>query len=274
MNAIAITSHKEMPKFLQEINAALTIAFREIINTIKSPEKIIPTIIMQFMFLVFMGGGISQNLGINMGFNFNEFMVVGMVINVLFMTTSQGITTLIEDRENDFTQEIFVSPVSRVSVIIGKTTGASITAYIPFLATIIMGIFMGVSVGDGKLLTLLAISPFICIVGSSIGVLLLGFIQKSSTMGVITMMVSMIQMFLGGAMFPINHSTGLISFFSHLMPMTYCLDFTRGLFYHGKPEYSQIVMYSPSFNLLIISVFTTIFFVVGTFFFVRSEKNK
>jgi len=57
-----------MPKFLQEINAALTIAFREIINTIKSPEKIIPTIIMQFMFLVFMGGGISQNLGINMGF--------------------------------------------------------------------------------------------------------------------------------------------------------------------------------------------------------------
>ena len=119
MNTIAITGHKEMPKFLQEINATLTIAFREIINTIKSPEKIIPTIIMQFMFLVFMGGGISQNLGINMGFNFNEFMVVGMVINVLFMTTSQGITTLIEDRENDFTQEIFVSPISRFSVIIG-----------------------------------------------------------------------------------------------------------------------------------------------------------
>ena len=96
MNTIAITSHKEMPKFLQEINAVLTIAFREIINTIKSPEKIIPTVIMQFMFLVFMGGGISQNLGINMGFNFNEFIVVGMVINVLFMTTSQGITTLIK----------------------------------------------------------------------------------------------------------------------------------------------------------------------------------
>ena len=274
MSTIAIASHKEMPKFLQEINAALTIAFREIINTIKSPEKIIPTIIMQFMFLVFMGGGISQNLGINMGFNFNEFMVVGMVINVLFMTTGQGITTLIEDRENDFTQEIFVSPVSRVSVIIGKTTGASVTAYIPFLATIIMGMFMGVSVGDGKLLTLLAISPLICIVGCSIGILLLGFIQKSSTMGVITMMVSMIQMFLGGALFPINHSTGLISFFSHLMPMTYCLDFTRGIFYHGKPEYAQIVMYSPSFNLLIITAFTTLFFVVGTYFFVRSEKNK
>jgi len=274
MSATVISNHKVMPVFLREINAALTIAFREIINTIKSPEKIIPTIIMQFMFLVFMGGGIAQNMGINMGFNFNEFIVVGMVINVLFMTTGQGITTLIEDRENDFTQEIFVSPISRFSVIIGKTIGASITAYVPFFATIIMGMFMGVSVGDGKLLTLLAISPLICIVGCSIGILLLGFIQKSSTMGVLTMMVSMIQMFLGGALFPINHSTGLISFISHLMPLTYCLDFTRGIFYHGKPEYAQIVMYSPSFNLLIITAFTIVFFIVGTYFFIRSEKNK
>jgi hypothetical protein len=36
------------------------------------------------------------------------------------MSTAQGVISLIEDRENDFSQEIFVSPISRYAIVFGK----------------------------------------------------------------------------------------------------------------------------------------------------------
>ena len=39
-----------------------------------------------------------------------------------------GIISLIEDRENDFSQEIFVSPISRYSIVFGKILGESLVA--------------------------------------------------------------------------------------------------------------------------------------------------
>ena len=45
-----------------------------------------------------------------------------------FNRQRMGVVSLIEDRENDFSQEIFVSPISRYSIIIGKMGGESMVA--------------------------------------------------------------------------------------------------------------------------------------------------
>jgi ABC-2 type transport system permease protein len=266
-----------MNMFTKELNAIVTIAMRDITVSLKSPARIGMALIWPVMMLGMFGSQLSQNMGMNMGYDFNQFMLIGMLVFGLFFVTMNGITSLVEDRENDFTQEILVSPVSRYSIILGKITGSSFMSYVQFFATIIVGLCIGARISGAQLLLLLAVSPLVNLAAGSLSVLCVGLIHKSTTAGLVTMMLGMGQMFLSGAMIPINNSTGFMAVLSRLLPMTYCVDLTRGLFY-GSLENSgssgAATMYAPAVNLFIIGAFTAVFFVVGTTGFVRAEKNR
>ncbi|MDR2842609.1 MAG: ABC transporter permease [Spirochaetaceae bacterium] len=261
-----------MNKMTRELNAVLTITSREFMLSIKSPSRIFMCVLWPVMMLGMFGSQLSQNMGMNMGFDFNQFMLVGMLINGLFMITMQGITSLVEDKENDFTQEILVSPISRFSIIFGKIIGASLMSYVQFITTLIVGFCIGARLGTSQLLLLLAVSPLMCLAAGSLALLCIGFIKKSVTAGFVVMMLSMGQMFLSGALIPVNHSTGVMAVLSRLLPMTYCIDFTRGVFYNNSSV--AVTMFHPAFDLVIICVSTAVFFVAGTVAFVRSETNK
>ncbi|MDR2632609.1 MAG: ABC transporter permease [Treponema sp.] len=261
-------------KLLRELNAVLTLAMRDIMLCVKSPAKIIPGLVMPIMFLGMFGGQLSQNMGRNMGFDFNAFMLVGMLVQGLFLIMGNGVTSLVEDRGSDFTQEILVSPVSRYSLILGKIAGAAFASYINFFFTIAVGFCIGARLSVSQFLLLLAFSPLICLAAGSLGVVCIGFIQKASTAGIVIMAVSMAQTFLSGTLIPVTHSTGLMAVLSRALPMTYCVDFMRGVFYQGAADGAAPTIHSPFVNLLIIAAFTAFFLVAGTAGFVRSEKNR
>jgi ABC-2 type transport system permease protein len=261
-------------KFLREMNAVITIAMRDITFTLKSPAKLVQCLVMPVMFLGLFGEQLSQNMGINMGFDFNTFMLVGMLAQGMFMIMGNGITSLVEDRMTDFTQEILVSPVSRYAIILGKIAGAAYASYITFFFTIGIGYAIGARLSVSQFLILLAFSPLICLAAGSLAILCVGCVQKAATAGIIIMSLSMAQTFLSGALIPINHSTGVMAVISRLLPMTYCVDFMRGVFYPEGTEGAATTLHAPVFDLVIIIAFTAIFLVAGTAGFVRAEKNK
>ncbi|MDR2783425.1 MAG: ABC transporter permease [Treponema sp.] len=260
-------------KFLRETNAVITLAMRDITLFLKSPAKLIQSFIMPVMFLGMFGGQLSQNMGRNMGFDFNTFMLVGMLVQGLFMIMGTGIASLVEDRRTDFTQEILVSPVSRYSIILGKILGSAFAGYITFFFTILVGYCIGARLSVPQLLTLLAFSPLVCLAAGSLGVVCVGFIEKASTAGIVIMMLTMAQTFLSGALIPVNHSTGIMAVINRLLPMTYCIDFMRGLFYSGLGGGAAVTLHRPPVDLLIILVSTAVFLAVGTAGFVRAQKN-
>ena len=88
------------------------------------------------------------------------------------------------------------------------------------------------------------------------------------------MLITMPQMFLSGAIIPINNSSGALLVLNRLMPMTYCLDLARAVVYAGTPAYSSVVMFNPVVNFAAISVLTVVCLIIGTFFFARTEKNR
>jgi ABC-2 type transport system permease protein len=88
------------------------------------------------------------------------------------------------------------------------------------------------------------------------------------------MMLSMAQTFLSGALIPVNHSTGIMAVVSSLLPMTYCVDFMRGVFYQSGDVSAAVTLHAPVFNLAVIVAFTALFLIAGTAGFVRAEKNR
>jgi ABC-2 type transport system permease protein len=260
----------------KDLNAVVVIAAREVLRFFKDWKNSLAfSLLFPVLFLGILGGVIAQNLGGGLGYNYLQFALLGMVTATISMNTMMSVTSLVEDRENDFTQEIFVAPISRYSIILGKIVGGSITSILQLFAFVIIAPIMGISIGLSAIGWILVLAPLICISGGTLGVLVASIFSsspKTADRGV--MLFVFAQMFLSGAFIPINKSSGVLSVLSHAMPLTYMVDLLRGLVYQGTPFYSQIVMYNPLLDLAIVAAISIASFVIGTFLFVRSERNR
>jgi len=265
-----------MKPLQKDLNAVVVIAGREVLRFFKDWKTSLAfSLLFPVLFLGILGGVISQNLVGGLGYNYLQFALLGMIAATISMNTMMSVTSLVEDRENDFTQEIFVAPISRYSIILGKIIGGSVTSILQLFAFVIIAPIMGISIGLSAIGWILVTAPLICISGGTLGVLVASIFSsspKTEDRGVI--LFAFAQMFLSGAFIPINNSSGVLSALSHAMPMTYIVDLLRGLIYQGTPVYSQIALYNPLLDLAIVTVISIASFVIGTYLFVRSEKNR
>ncbi|MFZ7134536.1 MAG: ABC transporter permease [Eubacteriales bacterium] len=261
-------------KFLRELNAVIAVTAREITVALKSPGSIIMSFAMPIVMMGMIGGNLMENMTSGLGFDFGKFMLVGMLVNTLFMLTANGVASLVDDHDSNFSEEMLVAPVSRYSIVIGKICGAMFTSIVSLIGTLIIGFVMGITLTVGQLLAVLALAPLICLSAGALVMIFIGFIRKKTTANMMVMLIVMSQMFLSGAVIPINNSHGVLMVLSRILPMTYCLDLARAAVYSGTTEYSSIVMFNPAVTFAVIVALTFIFLIIGTFFFARSEKNR
>jgi len=273
MNEI-ILNKQPVPRIFKEINVVITIMSRDITLFFKSPGMLIFSLAMPIVMMGMLGGSLSQNMSGGLGFDYKQYMLIGMLVNMLFMSTTSGISSLVEDHVTDFTQEMMISPISRYSIVIGKILGSSFGAIVGMLGTIVTGLFMGITLTISQYLLILVLSPLMCLAAGSMAIIVIGVIKSNKMANMAVMLITMPQMFLSGAIIPINNSTGILYVLSRMMPMTYCLDLTRAVVYAGTPDYANVVLFNPMISLLVIASLTIVFLLVGTFFFARSEKNR
>jgi ABC-2 type transport system permease protein len=272
MNEIILSRKKS--RIFREVNSVVTVMMRDLTVFFKSPSSIILSLAMPLVMMGMIGGNLIQNMAGSLDFSFGEFMLVGMLVNMMFMITSMGVTSLVDDHETDFNQEMLVAPVSRYSLVIGKIFGSMFGAVFSIAGTLIVGVVLGITLPFGKLLLILTLSPLMCLSGGAMAMILIGLIKNKKTANMAVMLILMPQMFLSGAIIPITQSSGALFVLSRLLPMTYCLDLTRAVIYGGTPEYDSVVMFNPFLNFAVIAILTILFLIIGTFFFARSEKNR
>jgi len=261
-------------KIRREINTIIAVMAREITVYLKSPGAAIMSLAMPIIMMGMIGGNLMQNMSGGMNFELGSFMLVGMLVNMLFMITSMGMTSMVDDHDINFNQEMLVSPVSRYSLVIGKIFGAMFAAVISMVGTLAVGAIMGITLPIGQLLLILALSPLMCLTGGALAMLIIGLVKSRKAANYAVNLIVMPQMFLSGAIIPINNSSGFLMFLSRCMPMTYCLDLARAVVYAGTPEYNSVVMFNPLVNFAAITGLTLICLIIGTFLFARSEKNR
>lgn len=256
------------------LNAVLIIAFRDVLKLIRDRRRLIGSLIFPVASIAILGSSLDANLSKTVGFNFLVFVYLGVITQNMFSSTASGIAWLIEDRQNDFAQSFFVAPISRYVIIFGKILGESLVSYIQIFGLLAIGYLAGVPIDVYKLLTLLPILFLMCLFGGSFGVLIMAnFMDKRSIDQVFPFFIFP-QFFLSGVFIPMKDVPEYLIILSRITPLFYAVDFIRGLYYFGKPEYSAVVVYNPILNLLIISVMFFSFIFLGTYIFVKSEKER
>jgi ABC-2 type transport system permease protein len=258
----------------REANAVFAIAWRELLRAIKSPLSIAFTIIFPVLFIGVLGGSISQNLSSALPFAYLPFMLIGMIANTMYQGTVTGITNLVEERHNDITAELFVAPISRYAVLIGKLIGSSVAAMVALIGILAMIVVMQIPMNLGDLLRVLALTPVLALAGGSLGILIVGISQDPKVVAAAVPLAIFPQTFLSGALIPVAASTGILGFVGKIIPMTYSIDLARNIFYLGKPEYAAAVLHPMWLDLVITVGFFLVFTIIGTVLFVRADRNK
>jgi ABC-2 type transport system permease protein len=270
----AVVTVRKQSGFLRELRAVAAVTAREIAVALKTPGSLIMSFAMPVMMMGMIGGNLMENMAGGLGFEFGGFMLVGMLVSTMFMITANGVSSLVDDSDDHFSDEMLVAPVSRYSIVVGKICGGMFSALISLVATLIVGFVMGITLTVGQLLSVLVLAPLVCLSAGAFVMMFIGFIRNKKTANMIVMIISMSQMFLSGAIIPIQNSHGVLMVLSRILPMTYCLDITRAAVYAGTPEYESVVMFNPAVTLAAIIMLTAVCLVIGTFFYVCSEKNR
>lgn len=259
---------------MNELNAILIIAYRDFLKLLRDKPRIVMSLIFPLLFIGVLGGSLQANLSQDVGYDFLVFTFLGVIGQTLFSSTASGVISLIEDRQTDFAQEIFISPISRYSIVIGKILGESLVSLVQLLGILVFGIIIGIPMTVTQIVTLLPVFLIICLFGGAFGVIVLANLSQQRSANQIFPFLIFPQFFLAGVFNPIKVLPPYLDILSRISPMRYAVDLVRGVYYSGKPEYSKVVIDSPGYNLAVMGIMFLGFIIIGTYLFVKKERNR
>lgn len=259
---------------MNNLNAVITIAYRDIIKLLKDRTRIVASLIFPVIFIGVLGTSLQQNLGGNLGYNFLTFVFIGVLGQTLFQSTASGIISLVEDRQNDFAQEMFIAPISRYAIIVGKIAGETFVSLVQIAGVLAFALLIGIPLSAGGLLRVLPFVFLVSLFGGAFGVLVMSNLPNQRAASDIFPFLLFPQFFLAGVFNPIAHLPLPILIASRIAPMTYAVDLLRSAYYFGRPEYSRVVLFSPLADIAVVTAFGMVFLIAGTFLFVRNERNR
>jgi len=224
---------------------------------------------MPLFWLFIFGSGIRTP--INGDINYTSFIAPGVIVMAIMFTSTFSGISVIWDRELGFMKEMLVAPVSRISIVIGKSLGGATTALIQglLILLLIFGIksvsneyFSGVRIDALTFLVILPLMMLIALGLVGIGIAIASLLENVESFGVIVNFIIMPMFFLSGALFPINNLPEWLRIVPFIDPVTYAVELLRFV----MTGFSTInVMLSFS----VVFVFTCSMLLIATYLFNR-----
>jgi ABC-2 type transport system permease protein len=259
---------------LHNANAVAAIAFRDFTKYLRDRTRVATSFIFPIIFVGILGTSLQANVGENLGYDFVTFTLTGVLAQILFQSTAYAMLRIQDERGEDLTQELFVAPISRYTIIIGKIIGGSLIASVESIGVILFGLLIGVRFNLTELLSIVIALPILCLLGGAFGIFITSLVGSKAASNQIFPLLFFPQFFLAGVFSPIKTLPTILLIPSRLVPMTYAVDLLRSLFYAGKTEATDVVIFSPAVNLIVIALYFTVFLVIGTLLFIRREQEK
>jgi ABC-2 type transport system permease protein len=259
---------------MKEVYAVLTLAYRDLIKLLRDPARLISSLMFPLLFIIILGGSLQGSFGKGAGFDYITFVFTGVFAQTMFQSAAMGVISLIDDRENDFSQEVFVSPISRYTIILGKILGETLVAMTQALGILVFGFVAGVSFSPGQLIGLAWVGVLTCLFGAAFGVIILSNLNNRRTADQVFPYIMLPQFFLAGVFNPLQGMPWYLDILSRLSPMRYAVDLTRGIFYLGRADSAHAIVRGPIYNLVVMAAGFLVFLMIGTFLFVRNELNR
>jgi ABC-2 type transport system permease protein len=261
-------------RWMAELSAIAAIAHRDFVKLLRDRVRLVSELAFPLVLILLLGPALQSGFGAAAGLDLTTFVFTGVLAQTMWQSAVMGLISLIADREEDFSQEIFVSPVSRYSIVAGKIIGESLVALPTGLGIVIVGLLIGVPLSPLVLVLLVPLSFAVALYGGAFGLLVLSNISSQRTANQIFPFVLLPQFFLAGVFNPIHDLPAPLAVLSAISPMRYAVELTRNLVYGLQPGVPAPDMTELAVNAGAMGLSFLVFIVVGTLLFVRAEHNR
>ena len=160
--------------------------------------------------------------------NYFEFMAPGLMAMVIMMAAMIGLAgSVSRERELGTMDGILSAPISRLSVVVGKSFALGVRGLLQAALTLILAVLLfGVVVhGNLGLVILLLILTVFSFIG--IGIMISAIASDQETAMTIMMTLMFPMMFLSGAFFPVQQMPMVLQWISKIIPLTYSVEALR-----------------------------------------------
>lgn len=194
----------------------------------RSKSRIIGSLGQPILFLVSLGFGLSSMFSASGQGNYIQFLSPGIIsMSILFTAIFSGID-LIWDRQFGFLKETMVAPVSRFSIMFGRTLGGATVASFQGVMVLIISLFVGFRPEVSLLIPAFIFMFLIALVFTALGTAIASMLEDMQGFQLIMNFVVMPVFFLSGALFPLNTAPAALRVVANLNPLSYGIDGLRG----------------------------------------------
>jgi ABC-2 type transport system permease protein len=193
------------------------------------------------------------------------FIFPGVITQALQFTSMFMGISVIWDRQFGFLKEIMVSPVSRVSIFLGKMLGTSTDAIVQGVIIFPFGTLIGVPLSIPKFIESVPVMMLITFGVVCVGLTIASFLTSLESFGLIQTFVNLPLFFLSGALFPVEHIPAWLRWVFYVNPLTYGVDALRTVIL-GSAWKPLLPLYQ---EMLILLAFDVAMILIGSYAFSR-----
>jgi ABC-2 type transport system permease protein len=250
------------------------IAYRDLLKFLRDRGRVIGTLVFPAVFILILGGTMGEAAAQGRAFDAYTFVFLGVFAQNMWQSSAMGIISLLEDRESDFSQAIFVAPLSRYTILGGKIVGESLVSLAQGVVIFAFGLLIGIRMDLSQALWLIPVSILICLYGGAFGLIIMANMTSQRAAQQVFPFLMLPQFFLGGVLTPVDNLNPLLDLLSRISPLRYAVDFLRGVFFGGIEPSQGAVVASPTYNLIVMAAIGVVFMAIGTAMFVRQERTR
>ena len=241
---------------------------REMKRNMRAKSRIVGAMAMPLYFLAFLGLGFKRMVvpGISGGVQYIRFLVPGIIGMALLFSSTMGGFSVLWDKEFGFLKEIMVTPVSRVSIVLGRIAGGMTTALGQGVLILIISMVGGFRpLGIIPLVLAFAFMVLISTAFLGLGLIFASRMKDMQGFGIVMNFVIFPIFFLSGALYPLGNLPVYVRVLTYVDPLTYGLDGLRGALI-------GVSTFPIGFDLLVMSAISLIMVFLGAYFFEKSES--
>ncbi len=162
------------------------------------------------------------------------FLIPGMAA-MLLQTQSLVLTAaaVVRERENGTIEQILVTPIRPIELMIGKIVPYVLIAMLNMLTVIGIGVFWFGVPFQGSFWLFISLSFLYVFSGLGLGLLISSISQNQRQAQQLMMLIMMVSLLLGGFIFPRYTMPPVIRMIGNLFPMTYFVPIARGIITKG-----------------------------------------
>jgi ABC-2 type transport system permease protein len=254
--------------------AVLAIAQRDLIKLLRDRARLSVSLLFPILLIVGLGNVLQPTVGRATGLNAVTLAFTGVLAATLFQSTAAGMISIVEDRENDFSRELFVSPVARITLVGGKVLGETWVAFVQGGCVLPCALLFGVSMTLGQVAALIAPCLAACLLGGAFGLATIAALPNQRSAMQVFQFLILPQYVLGGVIVPLQGLPRALDVLAWMMPLRYAVDLTRAAFYAGTADYGRAVSGGPLLDVAVMGGLFALLMVGGASLFAYRERSR